>query len=129
MVVNQAVDTFVRQHIRTADDLELLLALANASDRWWDEGSLAGELGIDKATARRGLEHFASHNLLEIRVTESVRYQYRPGTQELDEQVRSFLDAYRVNPARIWRLVLEVGERRGVRDFAEAFRIRRKSDG
>jgi hypothetical protein len=44
---------------------------------------LSRELGIPKHVGRTVLERFARSNLLEIRFTDDVRYQFRPGTPEL----------------------------------------------
>jgi uncharacterized protein DUF5985 len=51
-------------------------------------------MGDHSATARPAaralLEYFAGQNLLDIRVTEHVRYQYRPGTPELQRRQVAF---------------------------------------
>lgn len=126
--LGDAIVAFLRDHIRTVDDLHLLVAVASSEDRWWDETLVAREMLIDPAQARALLEHLAAHNLLEIRVTGSVRYQFRPGTPELHEAARACLAAYRDNPSAVWRVIAGPGGRRSIRDFADAFRIRRDDD-
>lgn len=127
-VLPEAVGAFLREHIRTIDDLHLLVAIASNEDRWWDETSVGRDLLIDRREARAMLEHLAAHNLLEIRLTEDVRYQFRPGTQELYDAATACVAAYRENPIAVWRAVAGPGGRRSVRDFADAFRIRRHDD-
>lgn len=41
---------------------------------------MSHDLGITLGNARRMLERLAVANLLDIRVTDDVRYQFRPGT-------------------------------------------------
>src|SRR5919106_1035426 len=53
---------------------EIFLAIAETRDRWWDAASAAHELGVGRRVASGVLEHLARHNLLDIRVTDDVRY-------------------------------------------------------
>jgi hypothetical protein len=119
------VSDFIAAHLRTVDDLHLLVATANEADRWWDAGAVARELLIDDETAGGLLEHLAARNLLDIRVTGDVRYQYRPGTPELAESAQACMTAYRTNPGAVWRVLVGRRRTRAIRDFADAFRIRR----
>ena len=100
--------------------------MVDAPDRWWDAELVRRELGMPLHTARAALDRFASGNLLDIRVTGDVRYQLRPGTGELGAAISDFAEAYRAHPASVVRAV--VSGSRNIRDFADAFRIR-KSDG
>ena len=106
------VTAFLRDHIRTVDDLCLLAAVAGAPDRWWDEASVAADLLIDSAVARALLEHLAAHNLLEIRVTDDVRYRFHPGTAALRDGALDCATAYREQPIVVWRAVDGPGSRR-----------------
>ncbi len=124
-ILPPAVGEFVAAHLRSVEDLHLLAATAAESDRWWDAATVARELAIDEAQGRALLEHLASHNLLDIRVTGDVRYQFKPGTAELAAATRACLAAYRANPAALWRALPRHGGGRAIRDFADAFRIRR----
>jgi hypothetical protein len=77
---------FLTTHIRDLDDLQLLITLVNAADRWWDTRSIARGLHIPENAARAALEHLAGRNLLEIRLTGDVRYEFHPGNEELRER-------------------------------------------
>jgi hypothetical protein len=121
------VHAFVAEHIHSLDELQLLMALIQTPDRWWDATAAARELGLALAVARRGLDALASRNLLDIRITGDVRYQFRPGTDALRAAARAAEDAYRTNPLAVVTLVAQTG-RRGLRDFADAFRLRRDDD-
>jgi hypothetical protein len=127
-VLCKRVISFVTSHLRNVDDLHLLVAVAGAQDKWFDAESVARELAITTRNAGAALEHLARQNLLEIRVTADVRYQFHPGTPELLDAANACVEAYRRNPMALWRLAAEHLDRRGVRDFADAFRIRRDDD-
>ena len=106
------------------DELELLVALVEAPLRWWDPVVVSKDLGTTAARARTMLDRFAAANLLDIRVTDDVRYQFRPGTTELHEGACALASAYRARPAAIIQRLTDAAPR-SVRDFADAFRIRR----
>jgi uncharacterized protein YajQ (UPF0234 family) len=74
---------FVASHIRSLEELQLLMAVIRSPDQWWDEHTAARELLMSRRTARRGLDHLAASNLLDIRITGDVRYRFRPGTEAL----------------------------------------------
>jgi hypothetical protein len=124
-----AVVAFVTDHVRTLGELQLLMAIVQSGDRWWDATSAAREVGLTVQDARRALDHFGAHNLLDIRITEDVRYQYCPGTPALRDGAEASAAAFRSRPLDLAQLVTGPSAR-SVRDFADAFRVRRKrTDG
>lgn len=118
---------FVAEHVRSLDELQLLMAIIQSEGRWWDAATAAREFGISVPDARAALDHFAAHNLLDIRITEDVRYQFRPGTPQLGEAAHATAEAYRRRPVDLAALVKRPSGR-SVTDFADAFRIRRDAD-
>jgi DNA-binding IclR family transcriptional regulator len=119
---------FATIHFRSLEDLQVLLTCLDARDRWWDADSMARELGMSVSTARRVLDHLARGNLLDIRITGDVRYQFKPGNARLEGAALACAAAYRVDPIAIVQLVGD-SKRRSVRDFADAFRIRGSDHG
>jgi hypothetical protein len=116
---------FLAVHIARVEDLDILLALLDGGDRWWDVESMGNHVGVSRGDAHRCLERFAGRNLLDIRFSETIRYQLRPGSPEVEERLHSFAAAYRRSPAAIIRYV--VGRTyRNVSDFADSFRFWRR---
>jgi hypothetical protein len=116
---------FATAHLRTLEDLQVLLTCLEARDRWWDAAGMARHLGIGLSGARRALDHLARGNLLDIRITGDVRYQFQPGNAALEAAALACGAAYRADPIAVVHLVAD-STRRNVRDFADAFRIRGK---
>ena len=108
-------------------DLQVLMLCAEAPERWWDASGMAREAGISVAAARHALDHLVRHNLLDIRVTGDVRYSFSPGTDDVREAAVACAAAYRSRPIAVVQLVAEA-HRGSLRDFADAFRIRRDDD-
>jgi hypothetical protein len=121
-----SVVAFVTEHIRTLAELQLLMAMIQSDDRWWDATSAAREIGLTLQDARHALDHFGAHNLLDIRITGDVRYQYCPGTPELRAGAEACAVAFRSRPLDLAQLVTGPSAR-SVRDFADAFRVRRRN--
>jgi hypothetical protein len=118
---------FLTTHIRSLDDLQVLMACIDGRERWWDAATTARELAVGIKVARHSLDHLARGNLLDIRITGDVRYQFNPGTQALLDAALACAAAYRSNPVAVVQRVAG-SARRSVRDFADAFRIRRDDD-
>lgn len=118
---------FVSQHFSSLDDLGIFVTLQDQRNRWWDALKIAAHVGLQPAQARLTLERFAAQNLLDISVTDDIRYRYRPGSAELAEAAAAFEESYRREPVPIVQLVTE-HQRRAIADFADAFRIRRHDD-
>ena len=119
---------FTTQYASTLDDLQVLMTCLEGRDRWWDAQGMARELGIGISAARRALDRLAGRNLLDIRITGDVRYQFNPGTPELETAALACASAYRTNPVAVVQLVAG-GSRRSLRDFADAFRFRDDGHG
>lgn len=125
-MIDEGVE-FVRQNIQSLDEMEVLTHLMDAPERWWDVPSVSRALRLETGMVRRALEHLASRNLLAIRVTNDVRYQFQPGDPALAAACHAFAVAYRSNPLPLLRLA-KSEQRRGIRAFADAFRVRRDDD-
>jgi hypothetical protein len=120
-----AVAAFLAEHVASVEELELLMLLVVSAGRWWDASSTSRELGVPVVRTRAMLDGFATRNLLDIRITEDVRYQFRPGTTDLEQSALALAAAYQRNPAPIVQFIARSAPR-SVRDFADAFRIRRR---
>ena len=122
-----SVVAFVRDHLETLEQLELLTLLIKAPERWWDAAAAAETLGISAKNTSDALERLASRNLLAISITTDVRYQFQPGTTTLRDASEAFAEACRTNPIAVFRLVTD-RQRRAMREFSDAFRLRRHDD-
>lgn len=122
-----SVVAFVREHIEGLEQLELLTLLIKSPERWWDAAAAAGALGMSATISRDALERLASRNLLAISTTTEVRYQFQPGTATLRDASEEFAEACRTSRIAVFRLVTDT-QRRVMRDFADAFRLRRHDD-
>ena len=119
--------TFLAEQVGSLETFQLLIKILQSPDRWWDAGTAARELGIAERDAGRALDSLAKRNLLDIRISDDLRYQFRPGTEELREAAYACADAFRRKPVLVLQAITGA-KRQSLRDFADAFRIRRDDD-
>lgn len=119
---------FARAHVRSVEDLQVFLLCVDRRDRWWDAAGIARAAAISEFRARRILDQLARANLLDIRISDAVRFRFAPGVEELEQQAMAFASAYHSNPADIVKLIARSTVSDSVRDFADAFRIKRDDD-
>ena len=120
-----AVVQFARTYLHSVEDLQVFILCVDHRQRWWDATSIARALSITESRARRILDQLARANLLDIRISDAVRYRFEPGIQELEQQAVAFAVAYHNNPAGVVKLIARSTVSDSVRDFADAFRIKR----
>jgi hypothetical protein len=95
------VQVFLATYARSLEELAILLALIESRTRWWDVASMAVRSGITPLHARRVLDAFAARNLLDIRISDDVRYRLRPGTPALAHDVDAVVGCYRRSPTQL----------------------------
>jgi len=121
------VVSFVTAHLRSLNDLQVMLHCVATEDRWWDAAALSRDIGISVNEARHSLDHLAKRNLLDIKITGDVRYSFAPGTDSLRDAALACMAAFQARPVAVIQLVADA-PRSAFRDFANAFRIRRDDD-
>jgi hypothetical protein len=119
--------TFLSEHVSNLEQFQLLVRVVQDADRWWDAALVTRELGFGATEAQGALDHLAKHNLLDIRITGDLRYRFRPGTDELRVAAMASVDEFRRKPVEMLEHITSLSRRR-IRDFADAFRIRRDDD-
>ena len=108
-----AIAEFLTQHITSVDELEILMLLVQASTRWFDATMITRQLGLSRERAQSALDALAVQNLLDIRVSGDVRYQFRPGRPDLEQAALAVAEAYRRRSAIIIQVVSVAAHRVG----------------
>jgi predicted ArsR family transcriptional regulator len=119
--------SFVSRCLESVEDVEVLIFLLQQRGRAWSADAIGKALGLDTETAGRRLEVLSTRNLLSVRVANDLLYQFNPGTEELEAATIALADLYRERRLAVLGLI---AQRRSaaIRDFADAFRLRRRED-
>lgn len=103
------------------------MLLRQNTTRSWNGREIAAELRISSATADAVLERLASHNFLDVKLSNDILYRYNPMAPELESLATRCADFYLRERIAIINLVTS-GTLMPLQDFADAFRLKRGSD-
>lgn len=91
--ISKELERFIRQHVRTAEQLEVLLLLRRAPEECWSPTLVAGELQIEIASAARRLQDLAARGLVASDRSPG-RYVYALSAPELSRLVDELAQLY-----------------------------------
>lgn len=64
VTTHRELELFLRQHVRSIDDVDILLMLRGQRSRWWAPAEVAGALDLPTSVARAVLGRFEAMSLL-----------------------------------------------------------------
>jgi hypothetical protein len=99
------------------------MLLQRTRERFSSAAEIADELTMTHEAAAQVLENLGSYNLLDVKVSDDLRYRYNPATPTLDSAATQSAESYQRQRIALIRLVT-TGSGRATRTFAE--RPRRK---
>lgn len=121
--IPEPVAEFIRQHIHSVLQLELLLWLREKPGKWSVE-QVAAELRITDQSAQFRLRDLSLRNLV-VEDTQDRTYSYGPKTPALADIVEQLQECYATTRYSVINLIFAVpGD--SARSLADAFRIRKK---
>ena len=114
---------FLVQHVRSIAQLDILLLISAAPQRWWTATEVYRIVLSNEELVAKTLERFCQINFL--RKSESGTYQFAPPSDEINNLIKTLALLYRERPSRIVQAIYEapVSE---IEEFAKAFKIRKK---
>jgi hypothetical protein len=115
----------LRQHVRTPLELEVLLVLSGAPDRWWTAIGTAAVLRISAASVAPVLETLLVGNLLDIKMGADLLYRFAPIDPAAERAVREIA---RLHPVER-QAALAASTRGGAAGAARPWPWRRIRDG
>lgn len=129
----EEVQEFLRDRVRSFEDLETLLLLRNHPGETWSAERVASKLNISSAAAQESLDQLGRQNLLDVMVGgQSFLFAYNPGNPALRESVDRLVRAYTENRIEVMKVMSSDAVERvrgSVKAFADAFLLGRKKDG
>jgi len=113
--------------LSSTDQLEVLLHLRRSPSRVSEADVLAGEIGLSIPVVKQTLRELIDRRLVTSMTVENNQtgYQYAPATVQLHAAVEGLGIAITTHSVAIIK-ALQDQRNRALRNFADAFRIRRK---
>jgi hypothetical protein len=118
------VRRFIAGHIESVGQLEVLLLLRAAADKQWTTDEVARAVVTQPASAAGWLEQLAGDGLV---TPEDVGYRYSPPSRDVERAIDELAESYAKYRVAVIGLIFSKPSEQ-VRDFPEAFRLRRPRD-
>jgi hypothetical protein len=118
------VRRFIAGHIESVGQLEVLLLLRAAADKEWTTDEVARAVVTQPASAAGWLEQLRADGLLG---RDDGRYRYTPPSAEVERAIDDLAESYAKYRVAVIGLIFSKPSEQ-VRDFPEAFRLRRPRD-
>jgi hypothetical protein len=115
---------FLTQHIRSVEEAEVLVLLAQTKETWWKPAEVGVRLHLDAGTARSCLE-LLSGRFLEVRMAGDTCFRFAPGHPEREALIEEMGKAYRKSRTEV---LGAIASGRTLQDFADAFKLKREED-
>ena len=122
MSLPEDLAAFISDTIDSVAELEALLLMQREHGHPWTGSRLAERLYIDEAAAARVLESLARKQLV---AADDDAYRFEPRSEDDRERIARLSALYVRMLIPITRLI-HAKPRTGIRDFADAFRLREK---
>lgn len=116
------VKAFIARNIAALEDVEALLLLFCARERWWTVREVATHLRVPLPIAAAALERL-SGRFLEVRMAEDLCYRFGPAHDERERLTATLAMVYEAHRMEIARLVTAA---RSAWDFADAFKLKKE---
>jgi hypothetical protein len=118
---------FIREHIASVEQVEVLLLLYRSSPREWSAVGVGRELRIDPVSAARRLADFQERGLISVRATDEALAFWYEGSSPSDDRMIAELDReFRDRRTTLISLIFSTPSD-DLRAFADAFRVRPRS--
>lgn len=121
--LSQAVRSFLREHIHSVADLDLLALVSGAPATLWTVPALDHALRSNEQSIVKRLTEFCRSGLVEKVEHSAEGYRYRPQDQALEAAVAETVREYRTRPVLVIETIFQP-DRDAAQSFADAFRLR-----
>jgi hypothetical protein len=125
--LSEDLKQFLSEHISSVGQLEVLLLMRSDPERRWTAAQVSKTLYTTPEVVAEQLADLCKRGLLAAHGGSDTLYQYAPATPDLDANVATLDAAYRERRVAVITFIYSQPIEK-VRTFADAFRLRRKSD-
>jgi hypothetical protein len=116
---------FVAKHIRSLDQLEVLLLVSALPDREWSVAAVDSVIRSNPEAVFGWLDGFVRLGILS-HSEETKVYHYQPTTDELSRAIATLGATYKMSRHRVIELIY-AEQPSAIKSFSDAFRIRKES--
>jgi hypothetical protein len=116
-----SLEPFIRAHVHSAEELEVLLLLFRTAGAWWSAAAIAQALNLEKDGVRRALEGLCGA-FLEVRFGSEVRFRFSTLNAQRERLTARLAEAYHRDRSALMQIVNVQG---AARQFSDAVRLKK----
>lgn len=121
----ESIIKFVRQHIHSVEQLEVLLLLHGSATREWSAAQVNLLLKSDENSVGERLQDLYSRKLLTKRMDVNQAFFRFPENLDLEISVTELKEFYKIFTVRMIEIIYSSTDA-SLKDFSDSFRIRKK---
>jgi hypothetical protein len=125
--ISNEVQAFIKEHVRSIEQLEVLLLLHRDPARRWTAGELSNTLYISSEAAAHRLEDFCARGFCTRDASDPQRYFYNPQLTRYDTVIRDLRSEYEQRRVRVINLIFS-NPIDQLRSFSDAFKFRKDEE-
>jgi hypothetical protein len=118
------VEAFIRAHIRSVTQLEVLLLLHKFPERWWTPEEVDRELRSAVATTRQHLDELCKAGLVAMQAEAAPTFRFAPTGDRDRAVVDALSERFRTHFHTVVETIYTPG-RGSLQDFADAFTFKK----
>jgi predicted transcriptional regulator len=125
MELSEELKDFVKHHISSIQQLNVLLVVISEPNRAWTAGEVAQKLNVSETAASTRLLSLCVKGLVKANEKPGRTFVYHPDSHLRNQMVQNLFSAYEKSPAPLLEFIYSIAENQ-LRDFSDAFRIIRE---
>jgi hypothetical protein len=123
--ISPIVRALIAERISSIAQLELILLLRHAPQRWWSPDDVHRELRTDPAWLHDALRELCAWGVCEQSPDPPPRFRYKPKNAALQQSLDDLAHDYLVHRVSIVELIYSKPSA-GIRAFSDAFDLRKR---
>lgn len=122
--ITAEIERFIRDHVHSVEQLEVLLLLSSAPDKDWSSLEVSQKLYRQPESVSTRLDDLRQRGLVSASQASPPLYRYSPGSRDKDT-IKGLEKAYQVRKDAVIQMIFS-RPKDTLRTFSDAFRIRRE---
>jgi hypothetical protein len=120
---SEELERFIKEQIRSLEQLEILLLLSSAPDKKWTEQAVYEVIKSSRSSVAARLNELVSQKLLSTET--AAVFTFSPESETVKRLVQELAVAYKQRPVRVVELLYSRPPD-AVQEFAKAFKLRKE---
>ena len=124
--IPESVTRFISVHVRSLEQLEILLLLAAKPEQSWSADAVYNVIRSSRGSVAERLEELRLQGLLAFSDPDRREFRYQPPSPEIGDAVQALGKFYRERPVKIVEMIYAPPAAEPLKGFADAFKFKKE---